>query len=378
MGAPRNPGRKQRRKRTVRDLAVYQRSAALANLRRAAEAAAPPNFAPASIFSPWALWAWTKRYLPQVLEGKHSFPTDAGPGKALYHLRGEADGSGSGGPGNVRTASVRVGLAGDWGTGTAEAQSVAERMQAFQPHFTIHLGDVYPVGDARSVNENCLGIRNPENNYDPVHWPMGSQGSFALNGNHEMFANGSGYFDVFLPTLGMMGADRRRSGQPTSFFCLQNEDWRIIALDTGYNSAGVPILSNIPLVNGIPGICGDCRLEQSVVDWIKNVVEPDQCQRGLILLSTIRTIPRLKAPTEDSQTNCGRLVSGGQCFGFGGMSTVWRGTICAGRVSSRVMGDASGTEECRSSGDVRSMVLRRRFTTFAALQMVMESTDSSI
>jgi len=269
----------------VRDLAVYQRSAALANLRRAAEAAAPPNFAPASIFSPWALWGWTKRYLPQVLEGKRSFPTDTGPGKALYDLRGEADGPGRGGPGSVRTGSVRIGLAGDWGTGTTEAQSVAERMQAFQPHFTIHLGDVYPVGDARSVNENCLGIRNPENNYDPVHWPMGSQGSFALNGNHEMFANGSGYFDVFLPTLGMMGADRRRSGQPTSFFCLQNEDWQIIALDTGYNSAGVPILSNIPLVKGIPGICGDCRLEPSVVDWIKNVVEPDRCQRGLILLS---------------------------------------------------------------------------------------------
>src|SRR5882757_8025835 len=290
MGAPRNPGKKRRTKRTVRDLAVYQRSAALANLRRAAEAVSPPNFPPASIFSPWALWGWAKIYLPLAFEKKHAFPSDTGPGRALYDLQGDelrGDGVASehAVAGNATSETVRVSLAGDWGTGTAEAQAVAERMQAFQPHFTIHLGDVYPVGDARSVNENCLGIRNPENNYDPVHWPMGSQGSFALNGNHEMFANGSGYFDVFLPTLGMMGADRRRSGQPTSFFCLQNEDWRIIALDTGYNSAGVPILSNIPLVNGIPGICGDCRLEQSIVDWIKNVVEPDQCQRGLILLS---------------------------------------------------------------------------------------------
>jgi len=45
-------------------------------------------------------------------------------------------------------------------------------MKAFEPH-SHPLGDVYPVGDARSVNENCLGIRNPKNNYDPVHWPMG-------------------------------------------------------------------------------------------------------------------------------------------------------------------------------------------------------------
>jgi len=190
-----------------------------------------------------------------------------------------------------------VSLAGDWGTGTAEAQAVAEHMKAFQPHFTIHLGDVYPVGDARSVNENCLGVRNPKNNYDPVHWPMGSRGSLALNGNHEMFSNGSGYFDVLLPAMGMVEADGkasgrisdptsdRISGQPTSFFCLQNDDWQVIGLDTGYNSGGVPILSGIPWVNRIPGICGDCRLEKSVVDWIANVVEPDRGRRGLILLS---------------------------------------------------------------------------------------------
>jgi hypothetical protein len=265
---------------------VYQRSAALANLRRAAEAVSPPNFPPASIFSPWALWRWAKTYLPLAFEKKHAFPSDPGPDQALYALRGDA-GSPNGavaGTGTVET--VRVSLAGDWGTGTAEAQAVAERMKAFQPHLTIHLGDVYPVGDARSVYENCLGVRNPKNNYDPVHWPMGSRGSLALNGNHEMFSNGSGYFDVLLPAMGMVEADAdRTSGQPTSFFCLQNDDWQIIGLDTGYNSGGVPILSGIPWVNRIPGICGDCRLEKSVVDWIANVVGPDRGQRGVILLS---------------------------------------------------------------------------------------------
>lgn len=304
MGAPRNPGKKRRTKRTVRDLAVYQRSAALANLRRAAEAASPPNFPPASIFSPWALWGWAKTYLPLALEKKHAFPSDTGPGRGLYDLRGDDlrgkdlpndDLRGDGvsperaAAGQATAGTVRVSLAGDWGSGTAEAQAVAEHLKAFQPHFTIHLGDVYPVGDARSVNENCLGVRNPKNNYDPVHWPMGSRGSLALNGNHEMFANGSGYFDVLLPAMGLVGADGKASGQAsgqaTSFFCLQNDDWQIIGLDTGYNSGGVPILSGIPWVNRIPGICGDCRLETSVVDWITNVVEPDRGQRGLILLS---------------------------------------------------------------------------------------------
>jgi len=285
MGAPRNPGKKRRTKRTVRDLAVYQRSAALANLHRAAEAVSPPNFPPASIFSPWALWRWAETYLPRAFEKKHVFPSDIGPGRALCDLRGDGVFVAGGFAGNAVCGTVRVSLAGDWGTGTAEAQAVAERMKAFDPHFTIHLGDVYPVGDARSVNENCLGVRNPKNNYDPVHWPMGSRGSFALNGNHEMFSNGSGYFDVLLPAMGMAEASGKISGQPTSFFCLQNDNWRIIGLDTGYNSSGVPILSGIPWVNSIPGVCGDCRLEKSIVDWIRNVLEPEKSQRGTILLS---------------------------------------------------------------------------------------------
>jgi hypothetical protein len=74
------------------------------------------------------------------------------------------------------------------------------------------------VGDPQSVNENCLGIKNPSNNYDPVTWPIGPKGSFALNGNHEMYANGGGYFDVLLPQLGLCDSNGATSGQQTSFF----------------------------------------------------------------------------------------------------------------------------------------------------------------
>jgi len=72
-----------------------------------------------------------------------------------------------------------------------------------------------------------------------------------------MYANGGGYFDVLLPRLGLRDASEAMSGQQTSFFCLQNQYWRIIAIDTGYNSIGVPILSHVPLINEIPGIGGD-------------------------------------------------------------------------------------------------------------------------
>jgi hypothetical protein len=261
-------------RRHLNELKNLPRSAALSQLRQAAEATSPPNYPPESLFDPRALLNWARTYLAYVFHKKHYFPAyTASSGDAVYDLIGEHAGG-----------EVRVSMAGDWGTGTNEAQCVARQMMRFQPHFTIHLGDVYYVGDPLSVNENCLGIKNPNNNYDPGTWPVGSVGSFALNGNHEMYANGGGYFDVFLPRLGLRTAGGI-SGQQTSFFCLQNEHWRMVAIDTGYNSIGVPILSGIPWINRIPGIGGDCELPGPLVDWLKEVVQPERDARGLILLS---------------------------------------------------------------------------------------------
>ncbi len=91
---------------------------------------------------------------------------------------------------------------------------------AFNPHYAIHLGDVYYVGDRNEVDENFLGIKNEHNNFEPCLWPKGLLGSFALNGNHEMYARGFAYFDRMLPNLG-----RLKNGQPTgqlaSYFCLE-------------------------------------------------------------------------------------------------------------------------------------------------------------
>lgn len=272
MSAQRKRATQERRE--LNDLKNLPRSAALSQLRQAAEAASPPNYPPEALFDPASLRNWIRTYLAYVLHRKHYFPGHtASPCHAVYDLVDE-----------LGSDVVRVSIAGDWGTGTSEAQRVARQMEHFRPHFTIHIGDVYYVGDPPSVNENCLGIKNPYNNYDPVTWPLGSMGSFALNGNHEMYANGGGYFDVFLPRLGVRDAGRV-TGQQTSFFCLQNSYWRVIAVDTGYNSIGVPVLSGIPWINSIPGIGGDCELPPALVDWLEKVVRPADDQRGLILLS---------------------------------------------------------------------------------------------
>jgi hypothetical protein len=181
---------------------------------------------------------------------------------------------------------IRVSIAGDWGSGTLEAAKVAERIEAFKPHYTIHLGDIYYVGDREEVNENCLGKAESTKPIQPVRWPHGSKGSFALIGNHEMYANGNAYFELFLPTLGVPGSlEGSHYGQKASFFCLQNKYWRIIGLDKGYHSLGFPILESIPLISSIPGIGPSCKLPSPLMEWFRDLRQSSEDKRGIILLS---------------------------------------------------------------------------------------------
>lgn len=134
---------------------------------------------------------------------------------------------------------ARVSLAGDWRTGTNEAVSVARGILAFRPHFTIHLGDVYYLGDVSEIDSRCMDVPAESIPYSTAAWPRGSLGSFALNGDRQMHANGNGYFQKFLPTLGTLSSQGQiNKRQAASFFCLRNEHWMLVAIDTGYNSAG--------------------------------------------------------------------------------------------------------------------------------------------
>jgi hypothetical protein len=149
-----------------------------------------------------------------------------------------------------------------------------------RPDLTIHLGDVYYVGDEPEIQENCFGVRRGD--FDGVEWRQGQQGSFALNGNHEMYANGGPHFTTFLPKLGLRSSGEK---QVASFFCLEAGGWRILAIDTGYNSVGFPILSLIPLINRIPAIGGDCHLEKALIEWLRNDVKPQQNPKPTLILS---------------------------------------------------------------------------------------------
>jgi hypothetical protein len=126
---------------------------------------------------------------------------------------------------------IRIGIAGDWGTGTTplsaepkdkapfdSALAVANGMRNLQPDYTIHLGDVYYSGLASEEQDRFL-----------KDWPRGATGSYALNSNHEMYDGGNGYFDTLL-----VDPNFKKSQQGLSYFALTNQNWLIIGLDTAF------------------------------------------------------------------------------------------------------------------------------------------------
>lgn len=131
------------------------------------------------------------------------------------------------------------------------------------------------LGTTEEVNSNMLGIP-PPGVTNGVKWPIGSLGSFSLNGNHEMYSCGIAYFDTLLPALGVVNpVTGKPQGQLTSYFVLENAYWRVIALDTGYNTYSYVLQSS------------DNPQPKPVIDWLINEVkisDPTD-HRGIIFLS---------------------------------------------------------------------------------------------
>jgi hypothetical protein len=129
----------------------------------------------------------------------------------------------------------RLVVVGDWGSGIPRAQRVALAMrehisgaidQGLQCH-VIHLGDVYYSGFDYEYRERFLP-------YWPVRETESSRvGSWCLNGNHDMYSGGYGYFDYLL-------ADPRFARQNrSSFFRLANSHWQFLGLDTAWDENGL-------------------------------------------------------------------------------------------------------------------------------------------
>ncbi|HWZ60160.1 MAG TPA: hypothetical protein VNW46_14380, partial [Gemmatimonadaceae bacterium] len=128
---------------------------------------------------------WVSQYVRHLLDGRHPFARYATGESGLFAIPN----------------TVLIALAADWGTGTDSAYRVGDAIAARHPEITMHLGDVYYTGAAAEFEDYFL----PDN-----CWPRGTLGTYALNGNHEMYSGGHGYFDHALPRL----------DQRASYFCL--------------------------------------------------------------------------------------------------------------------------------------------------------------
>jgi hypothetical protein len=133
--------------------------------------------------------------------------------------------------------SARLVVVGDWGTGLPRAQAVARYMaeevaaalkEGRQAH-VIHLGDVYYSGLPTEVQRHVL-----------AYWPVTSEQaksgvtSWSLNGNHDMYSGGFGYFDTLLGDP-RFAAQHSPDGAATSFFRLTSPSWDFVALDTSWD-----------------------------------------------------------------------------------------------------------------------------------------------
>ena len=129
----------------------------------------------------------------------------------------------------------RVVMVGDWGSGLPRAQKTAIAMRTYIDQcladgtdcHVVHLGDVYYSGWDFEYRDRFL-----------PYWPVnkGEQskiGSWCLNGNHDMYSGGYGYYGTLL-------ADPRFGRQAkSSFFRLYNKNWQILGLDTAYDDNGL-------------------------------------------------------------------------------------------------------------------------------------------
>ncbi|MHC4816478.1 MAG: metallophosphoesterase family protein [Planctomycetota bacterium] len=197
-------------------------------------------------------WAWN--YTRYVFRRRYRpFPTyESGGSKGLIEMEGST-----------------IALAGDWGSGTYSAYQVADRIRALEPDYTIHLGDVYYSGTRKEFDQYFL----PED-----AWPEGKKGTFALNGNHEMYSGGGGYFEALKTEKMSHEVGGVRRPQTVSYFCLQNAHWRVLAVDTAYYARRFPFLelADTHLI----------KLHAAIETWLEEVVfqDPDD-RRPVILLS---------------------------------------------------------------------------------------------
>jgi len=88
-----------------------------------------------------------------------------------------------------------IGLIGDWGCGTAHAETIMRQLASHRLDALVHLGDIYYGGTPRECEVNFLAVVDRVFNRPSNPMPV-----YTLAGNHDMYAGGEGYYSL-LPRL---------------------------------------------------------------------------------------------------------------------------------------------------------------------------------
>jgi 3',5'-cyclic AMP phosphodiesterase CpdA len=163
-------------------------------------------------------------------------------------------------------ASATIALVADWGTGQDNARRLLAKVASKHPDVVFHLGDVYYSGTENEVKNYFYAIWQKVLGIPRVAWgaaltdTRAKPATFHLSGNHDMYAGGGPYYTVI-----------KMLGQPASYFCLRNDNWQFIALDTGLHDAN-------PLAQGAP-----TSLEETEVEWVKDKIRTAGGRKTVLL-----------------------------------------------------------------------------------------------
>jgi hypothetical protein len=83
--------------------------------------------------------------------------------------------------------------------------------------------------------------------------------TFTLSGNHDMFCGGAPYYKLI-----------DQLGQPASYFCLRNDNWQFVAMDTG-------------LHDNVPDGTVPTYLEDTEVAWVADKIQNRGARRTVLL-----------------------------------------------------------------------------------------------
>jgi len=207
-------------------------------------------------------FSWIFHYIKSRFGLKHKFQSyELEKDKGIYKLEKSS---------GDKKDGITIALAADWATDTVESDIIGDLIEDKDPDYTIHLGDTYFVGMKQEMEINFLAVNSS--------WHRGTSGSFAMLGNHEMYSRGISYFRDLLPTMGIFDKSiNKYAGQKASYFCIENEHWRVICLDTGYNSVGIPLLEYI--------FKPKSEFRKEILKWLKEEVKINEDKRGLIFMT---------------------------------------------------------------------------------------------